>query len=194
VDAYFTLNINQEAEFRHLTFKINDKHECLAYSLAAVNPFERFKKSDDHHRFELNIRTGDHNPVFDIGKLMLTDPKLVRGMKDEHDVGTLLLDPKESGLIYVWHFYICGYQNVMFGYDLFLARINRDRNDINFDVLCDSIAAIWSEAIVNSEEMAQTFYNHLLMNVDAKTTVEVRSFPKFSLEAANVIAHIFRTR
>ena len=135
VEIYFAITENDDTEFRHLTFKLNND-KCLAYSVSMLNPFERFKGADDAHRFEVIVGKPKDNarfPDFVITDFMIT--KGIRGAVDENDRGIILSDVDYSGEVYVWHFFVSNYRYVVFGYDFFLPKLTRDRDNIHSDQL-----------------------------------------------------------
>jgi hypothetical protein len=185
VDVYFAIELDQQTEFRHLIFKMKDKDNCLAYSLSPINPSERVKGGKDFHRFEVIIRTGNNVPAFDIDRFMVKDPSLIRGAINANDKGSVILDPRESGKIYVWHFFVFREEKVHFGYDFFLATISRDRDNVSNTTLCKSIASVWSHAIMQNADMAKRFYTDFVMNPQVDDCMEVWAFQYFHLEAIN---------
>jgi len=196
VEAFFAIEVDQQTEFRHLTFKLSDKHKCLAYSLSSVNPFERFKDSADEHRFELIIRSGDAIPEFNINDFMIDKPALIRGAVNDKDNGSVILDKECKGEVYIWHFFVCSYKRLYFGYDFFMNNITRDRDNINYDDLCKSIANVWSQAIVNPcNYMAMFFYTNYLMNweIDDDIFIEDSALSMFS-DAAFTLYAIYRRK
>lgn len=191
VDVYFAIELDQQTEFRHLIFKIKDKENCLAYSLSPINPSERVKGGKDFHRFEVIIRTGNKVPAFDIDRFMVKDPSLIRGAVNANDKGSLILDPRESGKIYVWHFFVFREAKVHFGYDFFLATISRDRDNVSNTTLCKSIATVWSQAIMQNAEMAKLFYTDFVMNAQVDNCMEVWALPYFPFAAVTRLFELY---
>jgi hypothetical protein len=192
VEAFFAIDVDQETEFRHLTFKMSDKHKCLAFSLAPVNPFERFSGSADYHRFEVVIQTGSQVPVFDIEAFMLIKEEHLRGPRTQEDQGSILFGETERGEVYVWHFFVAAFEKMLFGYDLFLQTITRDRDNIRTESLCESIAAIWSQEIIRDAVLAKRFFTDVLMNPNVEDCMELWSLSRFSAKARAVLFELFK--
>ena len=110
----FPLYVEGQTEIRKLKFQFSEKHGCLAYSLTPVAPKDRVK--NDKHRFELTIETGDQVPVFDVFDFLINEPELIRDVLDPSDSGSLVLSADKKGQVYVWHFYVVTYKNMVFGY------------------------------------------------------------------------------
>lgn len=194
MDIVFAMEEDQQVECRRIIFKILDQQESLAYTLTFLNPFERFKGAADYHRFELNIRSGEEIPDFNLDDYMLRDVLQIGGPADAMDTGSVILDWKEKGCIYVWNFYVTSYKCVHYAYNLFLANITHDRDQVDLNVLTTTVASVWSRAICTDSKKADLFFTQFLMNPHIPDCVEKWALGEFSVEAAAVLYDIFKTR
>ena len=187
VDLFLALTEDDETTFRHLIFKLNNNDE-LCYSMSYFKPTERYKGANDYHRFEVIVSgLADNAKSFDIGEYMLNNVALIRDVRDANDYGIILLND-HAGDVYVWHFYVENYDYMMFGYDLFLGDIARDRNNVNVDTLRKSIAGIWSYAIVEDAQLAKFFLDKVVMNQQTTEIMyEVAALRLISKQAIQVL-------
>lgn len=190
VDAVFAISVDGQTGFRHLTFNMNTKHDCLGYTMSQINARERVKGNNDWHRFEISVCTGTKDVVFDIDSVLIHQ-SFIRDAKDANDKGSVILDKQYEHRIYVWHFFVCNESRLLYGYDFFLTEISRDRNYISYDVLYQSIGAVWSQQIEQDDAIARLFYNDCLMNHDNEGCLEALSLCHFTNAAAKILLDIF---
>ncbi len=176
--------------------------ECDERFPSCVKEQQRLKGGPlDTHRFELVIE-GLKPFVFDLFSYIVPDISHMRDKAGSSDHGSVLLKPDHRGTLYVWYFKVCKVNpnEMRFGYNLFLPKIERDRNHIDRNSLIVPIANIWNNAILSSKEMAETFYDTVLLKEKGQGDQRKRNYVErdavymFTIKAKQVLADIFKAR
>lgn len=189
VDIYFVMREGNRVEARTLDFFHSKKRNGVGWNFKRTDPITRIK--NDEHRFELTVKTGKHVVKFDVFDWLIKDLSFFRDPKYPNEAGIIILDPALAGHIYVWHIHVAQYSNLVFGYDLYLERIVRERNLVEHKILCAKVASIWSNAVIQDAEMAITFVKRVLLVKDIRSdTIEVVALEQFSVLAAKRLFEI----
>jgi hypothetical protein len=198
VQVWFPISMYEgtRTEFRHLIFMQDGQLFNLAYKYESVPPFERVPGMCDFHRFQVNVSTyspTEFVPQFNIYQYMLDEQFICDPTNDS--LGTVLFEDKYAHQVYVYHFRVCGYTNLLFGYDFFLRRVGRDRDNLPFDQTCLNVARVWNQLIETDADAAEIFYDRVLMNANIKpNTVEIQLFRIFSRKAVETLYNLYKTR
>jgi hypothetical protein len=106
---------------------------------------------------------------FSLTNYLLSPYDLLRSRRDEDDVGTVLSDKGHAGKVWVYHFFVVDYgREALWGYDLFLRSIPRERDHLVDKELIKALAELWSRALVDptQDALAREFYRRVLSKRD----------------------------
>jgi hypothetical protein len=160
------------------------------------------------HYFELRITYNKTSYIDHEGDLVSARPnglnfdldnylvphEYIRSIRDNNDTGTLIADPRQRSAVFVWHFYVCSYQEtyMRWSYDLFIP-ITRGRDTVNHATLVSAVANIWSAILETKgpgDALVQQFFDEIVFG-PSSNLVEQQALSQLTNPARIKLCNLF---